>query len=160
MHFVHFGTLPEGKDKTIGFEFTIIPRNSKTHFLKFITEPRCCRRKIRRSSKNTQIIKHLSTDIGTFDHFTKFLVLGTVQNRGKGTRTSFLPSEILLIFDSPCVVVHWNMHPLNRFCTCNCIFAIKFQTIQTLHFEMLAGYKFVKVFEIDYRSVPPILFSH
>ena len=77
--------------RRIVFEFTIIPRNSiswvgsKTHFLKFITNPRCCSRNIResratsissivfsninRSSKNiiARIIKRLSTDIGTLN---------------------------------------------------------------------------------------------
>ena len=32
--------------------------------------------------------------------------------------------------------------------------------MQTLHLEILIGYKFAKVFEIDNRSVSRVFFSH
>lgn len=47
----------------------------------------------------------------------KVLVLGPVQNRGKGNRTRLLPIETLLICEGPCVVVHCNKHHLNQFWT-------------------------------------------
>ena len=52
-------------------------------------------------------------------------MLGLVQKRGKGTRTSFLPIEILLISETPCLSAHWNMHLLNRFYTCSLYSVIK-----------------------------------
>ena len=87
--------------KVIVFEFTVTSINYiswigyKIHFLKFITKPKSCRGKITescvisisskvlpkiwRSSKNifTWIIKHLSTDIRTFNNLVKTLGAGS-----------------------------------------------------------------------------------
>ena len=103
-----FCTLPDTDSlftslfmKVIVFEFTVTHINYiswigyKIHFLKFITKPKSCRRKITesrvisisfkvlpkiwRSSKNifTWIIKHLSTDIRTFNNLVKTLGAGS-----------------------------------------------------------------------------------